>query len=59
LFLILFACPTTQPDSASEWREQAVKAVNPLDREARLRVAEEWLKLGTSVDERRREGPLG
>jgi hypothetical protein len=48
------------PDDAAEWREQAVKAVNPLDREARLRVvAEEWLKLGTSVDERRREGPLG
>jgi hypothetical protein len=44
---------------ANECREQAAKAVNPLDKEAWLRVAEEWLKLATSIDERRREGPLG
>jgi erythromycin esterase-like protein len=44
---------------ANECREQASKAVNPLDKEAWLRVAEEWLKLASTVDERRREGPLG
>jgi hypothetical protein len=28
---------------ADESREQAAKAVNPLDKEAWLRIAEEWL----------------
>jgi hypothetical protein len=39
---------------AEECREQATEAVNPLDKEAWLRIAEEWLKLASSVDERRR-----
>jgi hypothetical protein len=39
---------------AEECREQASKAVNPLDKEAWLRVAEEWLKLVSSVDARGR-----
>jgi hypothetical protein len=39
---------------ASECREQAAKAVNPIDKEAWLRVAEDWLKLATSTDERRK-----
>jgi hypothetical protein len=40
---------------AEECRGQAAKAVNPLDKEAWLRVAEEWLKLAISVEGRRRE----
>jgi hypothetical protein len=39
---------------ASECREQAAKAVNPIDKEAWLRVAEDWLKLATSTDESRK-----
>jgi hypothetical protein len=35
---------------ADESREQAAKAVNPLDKEAWLRIAEEWLKLAISVE---------
>jgi hypothetical protein len=31
-------------------RQQAEKALGSLDREARLRVAEEWLKLALSVE---------
>jgi hypothetical protein len=38
---------------ADESREQAAKAVNPLDKEAWLRIAEEWLKLAISVEGRR------
>jgi hypothetical protein len=30
---------------AEECREQAAKAISPLDKEAWLQVAEEWLKL--------------
>ena len=37
---------------AEECREQAAKAVSPLDKEAWLRVAEEWLKLALSVEMR-------
>jgi hypothetical protein len=37
---------------AAECREQAAKAVSPLDKEAWLRVAEEWLKLAVSGDNR-------
>jgi hypothetical protein len=39
---------------AEECREQAAKALSPLDKEAWLRVAEEWLKLAQSVDDRQR-----
>jgi hypothetical protein len=38
-----------------ECREQAARAISPLDKEAWLRVAEEWLKLALSVEGRRRE----
>ena len=38
---------------AEECREQAAKAVNPIDKEAWLRLAEEWLKMASSVDARR------
>ena len=41
------------PKQAEECREQAVKAVSPLDKEAWLRVAEEWLKLALSAEGRR------
>ena len=37
---------------AEDCRQQAAKAVSPLDKEAWLRVAEEWLKLAVSVDGR-------
>jgi hypothetical protein len=39
---------------AEECREEAAKAVNPLDKEAWLRLAEEWLKMASSVDARHR-----
>ena len=39
---------------AEERRGQAGKAVSPLDRKAWLRLAEEWLKLAQSVEDRRR-----
>jgi hypothetical protein len=38
---------------ADECREQAAKAVSPLDKESWLRVAEEWIKLAMSVEKRR------
>jgi hypothetical protein len=38
---------------ADECRQLAAKALNPLDKEAWLRLAEEWLKLAISVEERR------
>ena len=38
---------------ADECREQAAKAFSPLDKEAWLRVAEEWLKLAMSADNRK------
>jgi hypothetical protein len=38
---------------AGECREQAAKAVSPLDKEAWLRVAEDWIKLAMSVEGRR------
>ena len=47
-------------DNAAKFRMKAEecragsKAVNPLDKEAWLRVAEEWLKLASSVDARGR-----
>jgi hypothetical protein len=39
---------------AEECREQAAKAISPLDKEAWLRTAEEWLKLAASADGRPR-----
>jgi hypothetical protein len=39
---------------ADECREQAAKAVRPLDKESWLRVAEEWIKLAMSVETRRK-----
>jgi hypothetical protein len=38
---------------AEECREQAAKAFSPLDKEAWLKVAEEWIKLAMAVEERR------
>jgi hypothetical protein len=35
---------------AEECREQAAKAISPLDKEAWLRTAGEWLKLVASAD---------
>jgi hypothetical protein len=37
---------------AKEAREQAAKAISPLDKAAWLRIAEDWLKLAVSADER-------
>ena len=38
---------------AEECRQQAAKAVSPVDKEAWLRVAEEWLKLTSSAERRK------
>ena len=38
---------------AAESREMAEKAINPLDKEAWLRLAGEWLKLAQDVESRR------
>jgi hypothetical protein len=38
---------------AEECRLQAEKAVSPLDKEAWLRVARDWIKLAQSIDDRR------
>jgi hypothetical protein len=35
---------------AEEAREQAAKAISPLDKEAWLQVAEDWFKLAVSAD---------
>jgi hypothetical protein len=43
---------------AEEAREHSTNALSPLDKEAWLRIAEEWLKLAISVEGRRR-GKLG
>jgi hypothetical protein len=40
---------------AEECREQAAKAVSPLDKEVWLRLAEEWLTLALSVEGRRQK----
>jgi hypothetical protein len=37
---------------AAEAKEYAAKAISPLDKEAWLRVAEEWLSLAVSADGR-------
>jgi hypothetical protein len=38
---------------AEEARRQAEKAISPLDKEAWLKVAGEWIKLAQSIDDRR------
>jgi hypothetical protein len=38
---------------AEECRAHAAEAVNPIDKEAWLRLAEEWPKMASSVDGRR------
>jgi hypothetical protein len=38
---------------ANEAREQASKAISPLDKETWLRIAEEWLRLAASADGRK------
>jgi hypothetical protein len=38
---------------AEECREQAAKAVSPLDKEAWLRLAADWIKLAQNAEERR------
>jgi hypothetical protein len=40
---------------AEECREQAAKAISPVDKEAWLQLAEDWLKLALSAEGRRRE----
>ncbi len=40
---------------AEECRKQAARAISPLDKEAWLQAAEEWLKLALSAEARRRE----
>jgi hypothetical protein len=53
----LFGFPMSDADrfrkKAEECREQAERAINPLDKEAWLRVAGEWLKLAAADDARR------
>jgi hypothetical protein len=38
---------------AEECRDQAAKAIGPLDKEARLRLAGEWIKLAQSAEKGR------
>jgi hypothetical protein len=44
---------------AEECREQAARALSPLDKEAWLRVAEEWLKLALRCQLRGNAGSKG
>jgi hypothetical protein len=37
---------------ADDCRQQAEKAISPLDKEAWLRTAEEWIKLAQSAEQR-------
>jgi hypothetical protein len=39
---------------AQECREQAEKAISPLDKEAWLRLAADWIKLAQAAEERHR-----
>jgi hypothetical protein len=41
-------------DEAQECREQAAKALSPIDKESWLQFAEEWIKLAMSAKGRRR-----
>ena len=58
LCIIPIAMPNYDADryrkQAEEARQQAKKAISPLDKEAWLRIAEEWLKLALSVEGRHR-----
>jgi hypothetical protein len=38
---------------ADDAHQHAAKSFSPLDREAWLRIAEDWLKLATSADDRK------
>jgi hypothetical protein len=38
---------------AEEAQEHAAKSVSPIEKEASLRIAEEWLKLALSADGRK------
>jgi hypothetical protein len=38
---------------ADEARQQAEKAISPIDKETWLKVAGEWIKLAQSIDDRR------
>jgi hypothetical protein len=40
---------------AEEARLQAERAISPLDKQAWLRVVEDWLKLAVSTEERQRK----
>ena len=42
---------------ADDCREQAAKAVNPLDKETWLRIAGEWLEMAAAADQRKGGGP--
>jgi hypothetical protein len=50
---MLTTTPIGSAGRAEECPEQAVNAISPLDEEAWLRVAQEWLKLALSADARR------
>jgi hypothetical protein len=39
-------------DQSTEARLQAENAISPLDKEAWLRIAEEWLKLAVTIEGR-------
>ncbi|MBR1155837.1 hypothetical protein [Bradyrhizobium sp. JYMT SZCCT0428] len=41
-------------NQADECREQAERAINPLDKERWLRLSEEWLKMTASAEKRQR-----
>jgi hypothetical protein len=45
--------PASFRKQADECREWAAKAISPLDKEAWLRLAGEWIKLAMSVEKRR------
>ena len=40
-------------DEAEECRAQAERSINPLDKEAWLRLAGDWIKLAQAAEERR------
>jgi hypothetical protein len=45
--------PSRFREQAKEAIEQAARAISPLDKIAWLRIAEEWLKLASSADDRK------
>jgi hypothetical protein len=42
--------------NADDCREQAAKALHPLDKERWLKLAEDWLKLAKNVEESKPKG---